>query len=313
MKRYIVTGANGFIGRHLIDALLSTGDEIYAFVYPEAQNLDNITSPNLHVIACDLVDIFDYADAVPSDIFAMYHLAWQGVRPEERNNLDLQLKNIFLTLKCMDFAARKKAKKVIFPGSTNEYLYYGKPLNRDAVPSPRDAYGSVKIALRYLCQQYSIQNDIEFIYTIIAGIYADDRKDNNVIFYTIDKLLHKEKPSLTKLEQLWDYVYIDDVINALIAIAKRNASTSNVYAIGHGDNWPLSNYIKIIHEKIDPSLPLGIGEVNYKDTKLPCSCIDLTDLIHDTGFVPQVNFEDGISTVIQKLKDEMEKENVKNG
>ena len=69
----------------------------------------------------------------------------------------------------------------------------------------------------------------------------------------------------------------------------------------------LSNYIEIIHKKIDPSLPLGIGEIPYVSEELPSSCIDLTDIERDTGFKPQVDFEEGITKVIDKIRCEGEK------
>lgn len=146
---------------------------------------------------------------------------WSGVRPELRDDLNIQMSNINMSMDCMKFASAKGIKKVIFPGSTNEYLYYGKPLNKNADTKSQNLYGASKTALRYLAGNYARKNNIEFIYAIITGIYASDRRDNNVIFYTIDKLLRGEKPCLTRLEQLWDYVYIDDVIEALILGGKR--------------------------------------------------------------------------------------------
>lgn len=74
--------------------------------------------------------------------------------------------------------------------------------------------------------------------------------------------------------------------------------------MGHGDNWPLYKYIEIIHKKIDPRLPLGIGEVPYSNGILPCSCIDLTDIHKDTGFEPKIDFDKGISLVIDRIKEE---------
>lgn len=56
---------------------------------------------------------------------------------------------------------------------------------------------------------------------VITGIYAADRRDNNIIFYVIDKLLRKEKPLMTKLEQLWDYINIRDVVEALTLIGEK--------------------------------------------------------------------------------------------
>ncbi|GFI01261.1 dTDP-6-deoxy-L-talose 4-dehydrogenase (NAD(+)) [Lachnospiraceae bacterium] len=306
MERVLVTGADGFIGKNLVYALLKEGIEVYAIVYPGNNIYTECDNEKLYVKCLDLNQVMNHVREFPSDIDVMYHFAWMGVRPEYRNNLDVQMINVNMTLDCMKLAIAIGIKKIVFPGSTNEYLYYGKPLNKDAVPSPSNAYGAAKIALRYLCSDYATRNNIEFVYAIIAGIYAADRRDNNVIFYTIDKLLKKEKPLLTKLEQLWDYIYVDDVIAALTAIGKKGKGGA-VYAIGHGDNWALSNYIKIIHKKIDSSLPLGIGEVPYVSEKLPSSCIDLTDIERDTGFKPQVDFEEGITKVIDKIRYEREK------
>lgn len=306
MEKVLITGADGFIGHNLIDRLLAEKIEIYAIVYPEHNIYERASNEKLHVMCINLNEIMHHANEFPDNIDTMYHFAWIGVKPELRNELDVQMLNINITLDCMKLATAIGIKKVVFPGSTNEYLYYGKPLNKNAIPSPNNAYGAVKIALRYLCSDFATRNNIEFVYAIIAGIYAEDRRDNNVIFYTIDKLLHGEKPSLTKLEQLWDYVHIDDVTEALFLIGEKGKGGS-VYGVGHGDNWALSNYIKIIHQKIDPSLPMGIGEVPYSSEVLPCSCIDLTEIERDTGFKPKVNFEDGITKVIEKIKADMEK------
>lgn len=302
MDTILITGANGFIGEKLVMKLLDEGKEVYAIIYPESNLFEEINNVNLHVKCIDLNEDMDYSDEFPiNKIDTMYHFAWIGVKPEFRNDLDLQKKNLKIAFNCMNLATKTGIKRIILPGSTNEYLYNDRPLNKDACPSPDNAYGAVKVAIRYLWNIFAIQNNMEFIYAIITGIYSEDRRDNNVIYYTIDKLLKKEKPSLTNLEQLWDYVYIDDVIEALYLIGERG-KTNSVYGIGHGDNWKLSNYIEIIHNKIDASLPLGIGDIPYKTDRLPSSCIDLTDLIRDTGFTPKVDFESGISKVIEKIK-----------
>lgn len=304
MDRVLITGADGFIGRNLVKQMLKCGKEVFAIVYPGNNVYADIKDDNLHVKSMDLNQVMFHVREFPDNIDVMYHFAWMGVRPELRNDLDVQMMNLNMTIDCMKLAIAIGIKKFVFPGSTNEYLYYGKPLNKDAVPSPNNAYGAAKIALRYLCSDYARRNDIEFIYTIIAGIYAADRKDNNVIYYTINKLLHNEKPLLTKLEQLWDYIYIDDVIEALIAMGEKGKGGA-VYAVGHGDNWPLLNYIEIIHKKIDPSLPLGIGEIPYSGDVLPSSCIDLTEIKNDLGFSPKISFENGITHVINRIKEEM--------
>lgn len=305
MKKVIITGADGFIGSYLVKKLIQENVKVWAIVHPESRTKNRIAGlAGVHCIEREIADLKDLHAEFPKEADACYHLAWQGVDATVRNDMEVQMKNIDLCLQCLKFASDINVKKFILPGSTSEYLYYGQPINEHALPSPQNAYGSVKVALRYLAKQYAAQLNLDFIYVVITGIYAADRKDNNVIFYTIDKLLRKEKPSVTKLEQLWDYVYIDDVVEALFLIGSKGKKDA-FYAVGHGDNQPLYKYIEAIHDYIDPVLPIGIGEVPYQNDNLPSSCIDLSALREDTGFVPKVDFEMGIKAVIDVMKKEI--------
>lgn len=308
MKRVIITGADGFIGSNFIKELVQRQVKVWAVIHPESQAKYRLEGmAGVHCVESYISQLNDRIAEFPSGADGFYHFAWQGVNANERNDMELQLQNIDLCLQCVNFAAAVGAKKFILPGSTSEYLYYGKPINEFAVPSPQNAYGSVKVALRYLAEQYAHQIDIGFVYVVITGIYAADRKDNNVIFYTIDKLLREEKPSLTKLEQLWDYVNIKDVVEALALIGEKGKNGA-FYAVGHGDNQPLCRYIEMIRDYISPELELGVGEVPYASDRLPSSCIDLTRLYNDTGFTPKVSFEEGIKEVINIMKKEIDDE-----
>lgn len=305
MNQVVITGADGFIGSNFIKKLIQDNVEVWAVLYPQSNTKDRIYAlKNVHCVETDIAKLSENHSKFPNEVDAFYHFAWQGVNAQERDDLNVQLVNIDLCLKAIQFASDIHAKKFILPGSTSEYLYYGKPINENAVPSPQNAYGSVKVALRYLADQFARQCNIGFIYTVITGIYAADRRDNNVIFYVIDRLLRGMKPSVTKLEQLWDYINIQDVVEALELIGDKGQPGA-FYAVGCGDNQPLRNYIEMIHQLIDPTLPIGIGDIPYNNDILPSSCIDLAKLHEDTGFVPKIKFESGIKDVIDAMKKEI--------
>lgn len=304
MKKVIITGADGFIGSNLIKKLGEEGIEVWAIIYPKHNFKTRIEKyTNVHCIECELSELKNHVREFPIGVDVFYHFAWQGVNANDRNNMDLQLENINLCLECIRFAKLLSAKKFILPGSTSEYLYYGHPIDENALPSPQNAYGSVKVAVRYLATRYAAECNLGFIYTVITGIYAADRRDNNVLFYTIDKLLRKERPSLTRLEQLWDYVNIKDVTEALYLIGEYGKN-GEFYAIGKGDNQPLYNYIEIIRRNIDQDAEIGIGDIPYAGNKLPSSCIDISKLHQDTGYIPKVEFKDGIREVIEQIREE---------
>ena len=302
MNHVIISGADGFIGTHLCKYLNEKKILVYALIMKNSQTKFRIEELEfVNIIECDFTKLSEITGNIPVNADAFFHLAWAGVAPNSRSSMEIQLKNISISLDAVRLAASVNAKKFILPGSTSEYMYSGL-ITGNNYPTPQNSYGASKVAVRYLCQSVAEQLEIPFIYAICAGVYGADRRDNNVIFYAIDQLLKSQIPHLTKLEQKWDYIHIDDLIGAFIAIIEYGQS-GRVYPIGNGDNWPLAEYIYQIRDIINPELHLGVGDIPYPNPdKMPSSCIDTSLLYQDTGFLSQIEFKDGISEVIKKIK-----------
>ncbi len=116
-----------------------------------------------------------------------------------------------------------------------------------------------------------------------------DRETTGAMF-CINALLQGKKPSLTKSEQQWDYIYSRDCAKALYLIAEKGRHGA-AYPVGSGQARPLSEYFECIRDCIDPSLPLGIGEKPYPPGQIMHLCADITELTKDTGFMPEYSFE----------------------
>ena len=300
MKRVVITGADGFVGRHLCREFAADGWQVFAFVRAESCHRECLEGlANVQLVVCDYSRMGSLQGSELQEPDAFVHLAWAGVIADERNNFSLQKENIDLSVSALRYAIGIGAKKFVLPGSTFEYSQSGKTISGiDDIPTPQNAYGAAKVAARYLCEFLAKQQSVPFVYTIFSSSYGADRRDRNVIHYVIDSLLRKKSPDLTGLEQLWDYVHIDDLVRGIVAVCE-NGRPCKCYPIGHGDNMPLRNYIEIIHQLIDPDLPLGIGRVPYPPGKFPCSCVDMTELTRDTGYVPRIDFKDGVAEVIE--------------
>lgn len=299
---FVVLGGDGYLGKHLCSYLATRGHRVTATLFTDEIPITEQESSSINFVAASIEKLKSKVDLFPQNPDAVFDFIWSGVSVDKRNDIQLQLKNIEYTMRCMEFAHAIKAKRFIYPGSTSEYLYCGKPIDVRAVPSPHNAYGAAKVATRYVCEEYAKSLNLNFIYAVITGIYSADRTDGNVIYYVIDELLHGRKPKLSSLEQLWDYIYIDDVVCALEAIGKYG-KPGKFYAVGHGDNIMLKEYITTIRDMIDPNLPLGIGEIDVQyNGVLPSSCVDLTEIKTDTGWEPKISFEQGIHNTISAMK-----------
>lgn len=303
MNNIVVTGADGFIGSHLVRCFSERGLFTYAIVAPGSRTTERLNGIGaIRIFEAAPRDYYILSEVLPQAPTAFLHLAWAGVSPESRDSTKVQFENVDFALNAVQLAGALRAERFILPGSTMEYAYCDQKINETACPSPQNAYGAAKIAARYLCAALCEELGVPYIYSVITGIYSADRMDNNVIYYTIRELLKGGYPHYTKLEQLWDYIYIDDLVNAFYLIATKGKGGA-FYSVGHGDNWALVNYIYQIRDAIDPTLPLGVGDIPYKDGRLPSSCIDLHALQRDTGFVPKVPFCEGIRKVIARVRE----------
>jgi len=300
MKKVVITGASGFLGRKLIEKFSNQKALIYAL---DCVDSSPSHSESLKYFKCDLEkDVLSFdQDIRNADV--LFHFAWNGVHPDYRNDYERQLKNISSLINVLSFAKNHNISKVIILGAASEYASSAMPITGNNTPGAVDGYGAVKSACHVIARTWSILNKLPLIWVIPSSVYGPGRNDNNALTYTIKTLLKGEKPSFTALEQRWDYIYIDDFINALVLIAEKGIAGKN-YALGYGIARRLRDYITIIRDSIDPALPLGIGEKPYKGGKPDNSEMDISELQNDTGFAPEFPFENGIKKTIEYFKKE---------
>lgn len=301
MNKVLVIGANGFLGTKLTLAFAGRGSKVVALVDKRFPYDSIKCQSNIETIEFVLEEIDSLEGEVFSDIDVLYHFAWAGVNAAYRNESEVQVQNVMFGLKVMEFAERHHISKVIIPGSAAEVSCGDGMITGYETPAPSDMYSASKVATRYICLNYAKQHHVGLIWTLITSIYGPGRDDNNLISYTIKSLLKGEKPSTTKLEQKWDYLHVDDLISALILLGEKGVS-GKVYPVGSGEYRQMSEYVNIIRDLINPSLPLGIGDLPYKNEVIDNQKMDITELRTDTGFFPSYTFEKGIKEVINYFK-----------
>lgn len=302
MQKAIVLGANGFIGSNLTKYLSNKGIIVYALVdgrfdYSHVVNLPNVECVDF---ALDNLDVF-FADSRFTGSDVIYHLAWEGVNAQYRNDANIQARNIIHGITVLKFAKSCGVKKVIVPGSAAEVACGSLPITGREVAAPTDMYSATKVATRYVCQEYARQIDISLIWTLITSIYGPGRDDNNLLSYAIKSLLKGEKPSFTHLEQQWDYLYIEDLMEALYALGNKGVG-GKIYPIGSGEHRQMREYVEIIRKLINPNAELGIGDLPYKTAQIDNQIMDIAELKKDTGFSSHFTFEQGIQKTIDFFK-----------
>ena len=117
----------------------------------------------------------------------------------------------------------------------------------------------------------------------------------------IRKHLEGVKPSFTKGEQKWDYLYSVDAGKAFKLIGEKGKDGA-VYPLGGGTARPLADYIMKMRDAANPDAELGLGDIPYGDKQVMYLCADISDLTRDTGWVPETDFETGIANTVAWLR-----------
>ena len=142
------------------------------------------------------------------------------------------------------------------------------------------------------------------IWTRILSVYGPYDRSATMVMSTIGKLLRGEKPSCTKGEQMWDYLYSKDAGKAFYLLGEKGVN-GRVYCIGGGEARPLKEYIEDIRNAVNPEAEIGFGEVAYGPRQVMYLCADIQDLVKDTGFAPDYKFSEGIAETVEWCKKEM--------
>jgi len=306
MKKIIINGATGMIGLNLTKYALNNGIEVLAIIR-ENSNKKELFPKNekLKVVECDLENINKLEILDNYDVF--YHLAWAGTFGEDRNNVYMQNLNIRYALDSVNLAKKAGCKKFIGTGSQAEYGRKEEKLGPQTATNPETAYGVGKLCAGRLTNIFAKKLEIEHIWTRILSVYGPYDNEKTMIMSSIKEMMHNQNsPEYTKAEQLWDYIYVEDVAKALYLIGEKGKNNS-IYCIGSGNAKPLYSYIEEIRNQINKSIEIKLGARAYEQNQVMYLCADIENLTKDTGFVPKIDFEEGIKRTINWYKRRNEK------
>lgn len=298
----VITGPTGAIGTALCRLLSSEDVLIYAVCRPGSPRIAALPGhENLAPVLCDASELDKLPQLISGGADVFYHLAWADTIGPGRDNVTSQLRNIQYTVEAVRSAAALGCKLFIGAGSQAEYGRVDGILRPDTPCFPENGYGAAKLCAGQMSRLECGKLGIDHIWARILSVYGPHDGPMTMITKTVQTLLLGEKPKLTKGDQLWDYLYAEDAAQALYRMAIGGRSGA-VYPLGSGTVRPLREYVEVLRDAIDPSLPLGFGELPYSDRQVMQLQADISSLSRDTGFVPRVPFEEGIRHTIEWMR-----------
>lgn len=298
MKGVVVDGATSMLGLALINECITRGIKVLAIARKNSKRLERIPkAKSVRTILCDQEDFANLDTAELDKYEVYYHFAWGSVLAKERREVKLQEPNIRYTFDAIYLAQRLGCHRFIGAGSQAEYGRTSGAVSPQTPVNPEVAYGIAKYAAGKMAMILCDSLGMECIWTRTFSVYGLGDNDTTLIMYTIGELLKGNRPIFTRAEQKWDYLYSKDAGVAFYLIGEKGKN-KKIYCIGSGYSRPLSDYIYIIRDLINPALPLGIGELEYAPLQLMNLQADISELKEDTGFEQRYSFEEGIQETI---------------
>lgn len=295
MMRVIVTGANGFVGSSLIKKLIENNCEVLALDISFSNNIF-CNNPLITTLETDLSDISTLKNIIESgkyDVF--YNFAWQGVNGPQKSMPDVQLNNILISIKCAELAHFLKCKKYLCAGTIAERAVESLPFLKKTNPSL--AYASAKHCCHIMLENYCKNIGMPFIWMQFANIYGPNNKTGNLISYTIQQLKKGLKADFGPANQPYDFVYINDLIEAVFRLGFYNTK-KNFYYIGSNEPRLLKDYLLKIGQEFGRPELINIGTREDDGVKYDFSMMDSSITINEIGNYISDSFEELIKKTI---------------
>lgn len=297
MKKVIVTGANGFIGSSLIKKMIANNVEVVAVDITFAG--DRLPSSDLITKVESGVDA-TLAEKIPSGEYdAFYHLAWRGVNGAEKADPSVQLANIQMAVDCANTCKKLNVKKLLCAGTVAENATFSLP-NLEKT-SGGMMYGVAKHACRLLLEDYCKNIGQQFVWMQFSNIYGVGNKTGNLVSYTLGELLVGKNATFGPALQPYDFIYVDDLIEAVYRLGA-NYTNKSFYYIGSGSPRILKDYLLRVGELAGCANKVGIGIRPDDGIKYTMDMFCNKDLIEAIGEYACTSFDDGIIRTIEWLK-----------
>ena len=303
--KFLVTGGAGFIGSHIVDALIRNGDKVKViddFSSGARENLEGVAG-KIELTEGDIRDKAVVGSIMQGVDYVLHQAALRSV-PKSLGNPKLYNDvNINGTLNILEAAKEAKVRRVVLASSSSIYGETDKlPEKEDFLPLLISPYALTKLAGEYYCRIFSQIHGLETASLRYFNVFGPRQSLENEYAVVIPKfitcMLKDENPPIHgDGKQTRDFTYVENVVQANIKAATTPGIKCEVFNIACGKAFSVLDIVKYVNKILKKDIKPKLGPIRQGDVKHTLA--DISKAKKLIKFEPKVGFEEGLMKTVQ--------------
>ncbi len=316
-KKVLITGGGGFIGSHLVEALLREGAEVKAFVRYNSRGdpgllrlLDRELLSQVKIEPGDLQDEDAVRKAVRGSQLVFHLGALISIPYSYHHPVETAKTNLLGTLNVLS-ACREYAVERLVHTSSSEVYGTARiiPINEQHPLQGQSPYSASKIGADKLVESFFDSYNLPFVTVRPFNTYGPRQSARGVIPTIITQALVKEEIRLGNTNSSRDFTYVDDTVSGFLRAAATSEAIGGTFNLGTGTEIRIGELADLVLRLVGRNVPILLDE-----RRLRPEASEVQRLISDNsvaksvlGWAPQIPFEEGLRRTINWISENLER------
>ena len=297
----LVTGGAGFIGSHLVEALVSKGHEVVVLDNLSTGRLENLehVKNNIQIVQCDLAILGDWHKNFKGVDWVFHLAALADIVPSIQNPEAYFRANVDGTFNVLQACIKAEAKRVLYSASSSCYgIPDSYPTTELAEIRPQYPYALTKRIGEELVMHWTQVYKIPALSLRFFNVFGPRSRTSGTygaVFgvFLAQKLSGQPFTVVGDGNQTRDFTFVTDIVAALIAAAESDKK-GEIYNVGSGYTTSVNKLVELLEgDKIN--IPKRPGEPD-------CTFADITKIKNEIGWVPKVSVEEGVTEIVKHIE-----------
>jgi UDP-glucose 4-epimerase len=304
--RVAVTGSTGFIGMHLLRGLHAVGAEIVAIAAADKhiERLDGLPFPVEHIIVDDICNLGEAIRRAKAE----YVIHLSAFVSTERNlcALDETLRqNLLPTISLLAAAAEVQVARVVLLGSCEEYSQKTTPFDTALATDPSSPYGASKAAATAYARMFTNSFRLSTVVLRPSVVYGPGQSDRMLISQVMNAMSKNRSVEVTRGEQTRDFIYVEDVVKAIIRSLTVPSAEGDVWNVGSGEVVTVRDCLERIERITGRTGLVEYGKRSYSENEIFQYELKVRETYAAFDWKPSVTLDEGLHKTWESFRDKV--------